>query len=175
MSSYDSDTDNTEPKTLPYRILSVIVDNKPGVLFRVTNLFRARNFNIESITVGTTEQYDISRMTIAIQSDSRTTDQLVKQLRKLIDIIEVRILNTENTVFRELALIKMKAHDPTSRMEITHFSNIFRAKILDVSKDSMMVEITGTPDKIDAFKSIVDPYGIIQIARTGISALPRGV
>jgi acetolactate synthase I/III small subunit len=175
MSSYDSDTDNTELKILPYRILSVIVDNKPGVLFRVTNLFRARNFNIESITVGTTEQHDISRMTIAIQSDSRTTDQLVKQLRKLIDIIEVRILNTENTVFRELALIKMKAHDPTSRMEITHFSNIFRAKILDVSKDSMMVEITGTPDKIDAFKSIVDPYGIIQIARTGISALPRGV
>jgi acetolactate synthase-1/3 small subunit len=175
MSSYDSDMDNSEKKTLPYRILSVIVDNKPGVLFRVTNLFRARNFNIESITVGTTEQHDISRMTIAIQSDSRTTDQLVKQLSKLIDIIEVRILDTGNTVFRELALIKMKAHNPTSRMEITHFSNIFRAKILDVSKDSMVVEITGTPDKIDAFKSIVDPYGIIQIARTGISALPRGV
>ncbi len=175
MSSYDSDMDSSEKKTLPYRILSVIVDNKPGVLFRVTNLFRARNFNIESITVGTTEQLDISRMTIAIQSDSRTTDQLVKQLSKLIDIIEVRILDTGNTVFRELALIKMKAHNPTSRMEITHFSNIFRAKILDVSKDSMVVEITGTPDKIDAFKSIVDPYGIIQIARTGISALPRGV
>lgn len=175
MSSYDSDTEGSQQKTLPYRILSVIVDNKPGVLFRVTNLFRARNFNIESITVGITEQQDVSRMTIAIQSDSRTTDQLVKQLSKLIDIIEVRILDTGNTVFRELALIKMKAHNPTSRMEITHFSNIFRAKILDVSKDSMMVEITGTPDKIDAFKSIVDPYGIIQIARTGISALPRGV
>src|SRR5215208_5930738 len=172
MSSYNSDIDSSQQKPLPYRILSVIVDNKPGVLFRVTNLFRARNFNIESITVGTTEQHDISRMTIAIQSDSRTTDQLVKQLSKLIDIIEVRILNTG---FRELALIKMKAHNPTSRMEITHFSNIFRAKILDVSTDSMMVEITGTPDKIDAFKSIVDPYGIIQIARTGISALPRGV
>ena len=175
MTLYDSDTELPEMKTLPYRILSVIVDNKPGVLFRVTNLFRARNFNIESITVGTTEQHDISRMTIAIQSDSRTTDQLVKQLSKLIDIIEVRLLDTGNTVFRELALIKMKAHDPTSRMEITHFSNIFRAKILDVNKDSMMVEITGTPDKIDAFKSIVDPYGIIQIARTGVSALPRGV
>ena len=175
MTSYDSDTEVPEKITLPYRILSVIVDNKPGVLFRVTNLFRARNFNIESITVGITEQQDVSRMTIAIQSDSRTTDQLVKQLSKLIDIIEVRVLDTGNTVFRELALIKLKAHDPTSRMEITHFSNIFRAKILDVSKDSMMVEITGTPDKIDAFKSIVDPYGIIQIARTGISALPRGV
>jgi len=174
-SSYLSESEITEEKTLPYRILSVIVDNKPGVLFRVTNLFRARNFNIESITVGITEQKDISRMTIAIQSDYRTLDQLVKQLRKLIDIIDVRVLNTGNTVFRELALIKMKASDPTSRMEITHFSNIFRAKILDISKDSMMVEITGTPDKIDAFKNIVVPYGIIQIARTGISALPRGV
>ena len=174
-SSYLTDSEVMEEKILPYRILSVIVDNKPGVLFRVTNLFRARNFNIESITVGTTEQKDISRMTIAIQSDYRTLDQLVKQLRKLIDIIDVRVLDTENTVFRELALLKMKASDPTSRMEITHFSTIFRAKILDVSKDSMMVEITGTPDKIDAFKNIVIPYGIIQIARTGISALPRGV
>ena len=174
-SSYLSESQSSEEKTLPYRILSVIVDNKPGVLFRVTNLFRARNFNIESITVGITEQKDISRMTIAIQSDYRTLDQLVKQLRKLIDIIDVRVLDTGNTVFRELALIKMKASDPTSRMEITHFSNIFRAKILDISKDSMMVEITGTPDKIDAFKNIVVPYGIIQIARTGISALPRGV
>ena len=174
-SSYLSESESTEEKTLPYRILSVIVDNKPGVLFRVTNLFRARNFNIESITVGITEQKDISRMTIAIQSDYRTLEQLVKQLRKLIDIIDVRVLDTGNTVFRELALIKMKASDPTSRMEITHFSTIFRAKILDVNKDSMMVEITGTPDKIDAFKNIVVPYGIIQIARTGISALPRGV
>ncbi len=174
-SSYLSDSEVMEEKTLPYRILSVIVDNKPGVLFRVTNLFRARNFNIDSITVGTTEQKDISRMTIAIQSDYRTLDQLVKQLRKLIDIIDVRVLDTGNTVFRELALIKMKASDPTSRMEITHFSNIFRAKILDISKDSMMVEITGTPEKIDAFKDIVVPYGIIQIARTGISALPRGI
>ena len=174
-SSYLSESQSSEEKTLPYRILSVIVDNKPGVLFRVTNLFRARNFNIESITVGITEQKDISRMTIAIQSDYRTLDQLVKQLRKLIDIIDVRVLDTGNTVFRELALIKMKASDPTSRMEITHFSNIFRAKILDISKDSMMVEITGTPDKIDAFKNIVVPYGIIQIARTGISALPRGL
>jgi acetolactate synthase-1/3 small subunit len=174
-SSYLSDSEFMEEKILPYRILSVIVDNKPGVLFRVTNLFRARNFNIESITVGITEQKDISRMTIAIQSDYKTLDQLVKQLRKLIDIIDVRVLDTGNTVFRELALIKLKASDPTSRMEIAHFSNIFRAKILDISKDSMMVEITGTPDKIDAFKNIVVPYGIIQIARTGISALPRGV
>ena len=110
-SSYLADSEFTEEKILPYRILSVIVDNKPGVLFRVTNLFRARNFNIESITVGTTEQKDISRMTIAIQSDYKTLDQLVKQLRKLIDIIEVRVLDTENTVFRELALIKMKASD----------------------------------------------------------------
>lgn len=159
---------------LPYRLLSVLVEDKPGVLFRITNLFRARNFNIASITVGSTEQKDLSRMTIATQSDSRTLEQLVKQLRKVIDVIEVKVLDIDNTVFRELALIKMKSPDPTSRMEISHFAGIFRAKILDIGKESIIVELTGTPDKIDAFKNLVDHYGIIQIARTGVSALRRG-
>lgn len=169
----DDENKNVEIQ-LPYRILSVLVEDKPGVLFRITNLFRARNFNIASITVGSTEQKDLSRMTIATQSDSRTLDQLVKQLKKLIDVIDVRILDTGNTVFRELTLIKMKAPDPTTRMEISHFSGIFRAKILDIGKESMIVELTGTPDKIDAFINLVTHYGIIQIARTGISALRRG-
>jgi acetolactate synthase-1/3 small subunit len=155
--------------------LSVLVDNKPGVLFRVTNLFRARNFNIESITVGSTEQIDLSRMTITTKSDERTLEQLVKQLRKLIDVIEVKVLDTNNTVYRELALIKMKANDPTIRMEIANFASIFRANILDIGKESIIVELTGTPDKIDAFKNLVDHYGITQLARTGVSALPRGV
>ena len=90
-------------------IVSALVENKPGVLFRVTNLFRARSFNIESITVGSTEQKDLSRMTITTKSDERTLDQLVKQLRKLIDVVEVKVLDTEKTVYRELALIKMKS------------------------------------------------------------------
>jgi acetolactate synthase-1/3 small subunit len=156
-------------------IVSAMVENKPGVLFRVTNLFRARNFNIESITVGTTEQQDLSRMTITTKSDEKTLDQLVKQLKKLIDVVEVKVLDTDKTVYRELALIKMKAVDPTTRSEIMNYANIFRGNILDVGKETITVEITGTPDKIDAFKNLVDQYGITQLARTGVSALPRGV
>lgn len=156
-------------------IVTALVENKPGVLFRVTNLFRARNFNIESITVGSTEQKDLSRMTITTNSDQRTLDQLVKQLRKLIDVVEVKVLDTEKTVYRELALIKMKAIDPTTRSEIINYSTIFRGNILDIGKETITVEITGTPDKIDAFKNLVDHYGIAQLSRTGVSALPRGI
>lgn len=161
-------------KYRPGYIISAIVENKPGVLFRITNLFRARNFNIESITVGATEQPDLSRMTITTRSDEKTLDQLVKQLRKLIDVVEVKVLDINNTVYRELALIKMKAVDPTTRMEITNFASIFRANILDIGKETITVELTGTPDKIDAFKNLVVHYGITQLARTGVSALPRG-
>jgi acetolactate synthase-1/3 small subunit len=156
-------------------IVSAIVENKPGVLFRITNLFRARNFNIESITVGITEQPDLSRMTITTKSDERTVEQLVKQLRKLIDVVEVRVLDTDKSVFRELALIKMKAVDPTTRSEIMNYASVFRGNIIDIGKETMTVEITGTPDKIDAFKNLVEQYGITQLARTGVSALPRGV
>ena len=158
-----------------WNIVTALVENKPGVLFRVTNLFRARNFNIESITVGSTEQQDLSRMTITTNSDEKTLDQLVKQLRKLIDVVEVKVLDTDRTVYRELALIKMKAVDPTTRSEIINYSTIFRGNILDIGKDTITVEITGTPDKIDAFKSLVEPYGITQLARTGVLALPRGM
>src|ERR1043165_5270823 len=141
MSSYDSETDRSQQITLPYRILSVIVDNKPGVLFRVTNLFRARNFNIESITVGSTEMPDLSRMTITTKSDERTVDQLVKQLRKLIDVVEVTVLDKDRTVYRELALIKMKAIEPAIRMEIINYASIFRANVLDIAKENIIVEI----------------------------------
>ncbi|MEM2140830.1 MAG: acetolactate synthase small subunit [Nitrososphaera sp.] len=155
-------------------IVSALVENKPGVLFRVTNLFRARSFNIESITVGTTEQQDLSRMTITTNSDQRTLDQLVKQLRKLIDVVDVKVLDLDKSVYRELALIKMKAIDPTTRSEILNYANIFRGNIIDIGKETITVEITGTPDKIDAFKNLVEQYGIAQLARTGVSALPRG-
>jgi len=114
-------------------------------------------------------------MTITTNSDERTLDQLVKQLRKLIDVVEVKVLDTEKTVYRELALIKMKAVDPTTRSEIVNYSTIFRGNILDIGKETITVEITGTPDKIDAFRNLVEPYGITQLSRTGVSALPRGV
>ncbi|OLC24813.1 MAG: acetolactate synthase small subunit [Thaumarchaeota archaeon 13_1_40CM_3_50_5] len=165
----------TAPQSGSWYIVTALVENKPGVLFRVTNLFRARSFNIESITVGSTEQKDLSRMTITTNSDERTLDQLVKQLRKLIDVVEVKVLDTEKTVYRELALIKMKAVDPTTRSEIINYSTIFRGNILDIGKETITVEITGTPDKIDAFRNLVEPYGITQLSRTGVSALPRGV
>ena len=157
-----------------WHIVSALVENKPGVLFRVTNLFRARSFNIESITVGSTEQQDLSRMTITTNSDEKTLDQLVKQLRKLIDVIEVKVLDTNKTVYRELALIKIKAVDPTTRSEVVNYATIFRGNILDIGKETITVEITGTPDKIDAFKNLVEHYGIAQLSRTGVSALPRG-
>jgi acetolactate synthase-1/3 small subunit len=150
------------------------VENKPGVLFRITNLFRARNFNIESITVGTTEQPDLSRMTITTKIDEYTLDQLIKQLKKLIDVVNVIELDVSNTVYRELALIKMRALNPSTKMELTNYASIFRANILDIGKNSITVEITGTPDKIDAFKNLIDHYGVIEMARTGVSALSRG-
>jgi acetolactate synthase-1/3 small subunit len=155
-------------------IVAALVENKPGVLFRITNLFRARSFNIESITVGTTEQKDLSRMTITTVTDEKTLDQLVKQLRKLIDVVDVKVLETDRAVYRELALIKMKAVDPTTRSEIMNYANIFRGNIIDIGKETITVEITGTPDKIDAFRNLVEQYGIAQLARTGVSALPRG-
>jgi acetolactate synthase-1/3 small subunit len=164
----------SEPRSIQLHIISSLVENKPGVLFRITNLFRARSFNIESITVGTTEQPDLSRMTITTKIDEYTLDQLLKQLRKLIDVVEVIELDVPNTVYRELALIKMHAVDPVTKMEITNYASIFRANILDIGKISITVEITGTPDKIDAFKNLIDHYGIIKMARTGVSALPRG-
>ncbi|MGN6708447.1 MAG: acetolactate synthase small subunit, partial [Candidatus Nitrosocosmicus sp.] len=121
MSSNKSIFINTNNENTLY-ILSVIVENKPGVLFRITNLFRSRNFNIESITVGITEKPDLSRMTITTKSDLKTLEQLVKQLRKTIDVIQVSVLDKENTVYRELALIKMNAKDPTTRIEIANFA-----------------------------------------------------
>ena len=157
-----------------WNIISVLVENKPGVLFKVSNMFRARNFNIESLSVGPTEQTDLSRITVTINSDESVTEQMVKQLQKLIDVVEVTRLAVESTVYRELALLKLKAVDPNSRMEIINLANVFRGKIVDVGKGSIMVEITGTPDKIEAFRSMVQHFGVIQLARTGVSALPRG-
>ena len=144
------------------------------MLFRITNLFRARNFNIESITVGTTEKPDLSRMTITTRIDEAILDQLVKQLRKLIDIVEVEVLDINNTVYRELALIKIRAKDFANRNEIINFANVFRANILDIGKESVTVEVIGTPDKIDAFKNLIIQYEIVEMARTGVSALQRG-
>ena len=156
------------------KVISVLVENKPGVLHMISNLFRRRNFNIESITVGATEQPDIARMTITVNEDEKVLDQVVKQVAKQIDVLKVQEREQGNYVMRELSLIKVKVSDSKERSDIINFVEVFRGRIIDVSPDSLTVEITGTPDKIDAFLNLMKTYGIIELARTGITALARG-
>ena len=156
------------------KVISVLVENKPGVLHTIANLFRRRNFNIESITVGPTQQQDISRMTITINGDEKTIDQVVKQVAKQIDVLKVSELEQGNFVMRELALIKVNVPSSKERTDIINCVDVFRGRIIDVSTDSLTVEITGTPDKIDAFLNLMKTYGVIELARTGITALARG-
>jgi acetolactate synthase I/III small subunit len=156
------------------KVISVLVENKPGVLHMIANLFRRRNFNIESITVGPTEQADIARMTITVNEDEKTVIQVIKQVEKQIDVLKVSELEQGNFVMRELALVKVKVKDAKERSDIINFVEVFRGRIIDVSVDSLTVEITGTPDKIDAFLNLMKTFGIIELARTGITALARG-
>jgi acetolactate synthase-1/3 small subunit len=156
------------------KVISVLVDNKPGVLHGIANLFRRRNFNIESITVGPTEQKNIARMTITVNEDEKTIEQVVKQLAKLIDVLKVDELSQGNFVMRELALIKVNVPSSKERSDIINCVDVFRGRIIDVSTDSLTVEITGTPDKIDAFLNLMKTFGVIELARTGITALGRG-
>ena len=156
------------------KIISMLVENKPGVLHGVANLFRRRNFNIESITVGTTQRIDTARMTITVNGDEHTIDQIVKQVAKLIDVLKVEELAKGTFVMRELALVKVKVPSPKERSDIINCTEVFRGRIIDVSMDALTVEITGTPDKIDAFLNLMKETGIIELARTGITALARG-
>ena len=155
-------------------IIATIVENKPGVLHSVSNMFRRRDFNIDSISVGLAEQKGLSRMTISVKGDKKTIDQVVKQLKKIIEVVKVSQLDPQSMVSRELALVKVNVSDGKSRSEIINFVDVFRSRIVDVAPDSLMVEITGTPDKIDAFLNLMSTFGIIEIARTGMTALSRG-
>ena len=155
-------------------IIAAIVEHKPGVLYRVSNMFRRRNFNIESISVGPIEPRDLARMTITVRGDEKVVEQMIKHLAKLIDVVKVSRLHPENTVSRELALIKVYSPDTRARSDIINYVNIFRASIVDVSTDSMIIEITGDSDKLDAFIELMKPFGVKEIARTGITALSRG-
>jgi acetolactate synthase-1/3 small subunit len=156
------------------KVISVLVENKPGVLHAIANLFRRRNFNIESITVGLTQQQGVSRMTITINGDEKTIDQVIKQVAKLIDVLKVDELSQGNFVMRELSLIKVNVPSTKERSDIINCVEVFRGRVIDVSTDSLTVEITGTPDKIDAFLNLMKTYGIMELARTGITALARG-
>jgi acetolactate synthase-1/3 small subunit len=157
-----------------WSLISVLVENKPGVLFKVTNLFRSRNFNIDSISVGVTENPEFSRMTITTSADERQLDQIIKQLDKMIDTVEVKQLDEKKSIYRELVLMKIKVSKPSDIMGITDLANAFKCNVHDVRKSSIIVEITATPDRINAFEDLVKEYGILEIARTGICALERG-
>jgi acetolactate synthase-1/3 small subunit len=157
------------------KVIAALVENKPGVLHSVSNMFRRRGFNIESITVGRTEQEDLSRMTITVKGDEKTLEQVVKQMNKLIDVVKVSRLEPENIVTRELALIKVNIPDNKSRSDVINCVDVFRGRVVDVSPEALTIEITGTPDKIDAFLNLMRTYGIMELARTGLTALSRGV
>jgi acetolactate synthase I/III small subunit len=154
-------------------VLSVLVQNHAGVLSRVSGLFSRRGFNIDSLTVGETTDPSISRMTIAAFGDEGDLNQIHRQLEKLEDVIAIRKLESASGVYRELALIKVKA-GPEKRADIINIAKIFRSRILDVSAESLILEVTGERSKIDGLIDLLAPYGIPEIARTGLSALQRG-
>jgi acetolactate synthase-1/3 small subunit len=157
------------------KVIAALVENKPGVLHSVSNMFRRRGFNIESITVGRTDQEDLSRITITVKGDEKTLEQVVKQMNKLIEVVKVARLEPENIVTRELALIKVNVPDNKSRSDVINCVDVFRGRVVDVSPETLTIEITGTSDKIDAFLNLMKTYGIMELARTGITALSRGV
>jgi acetolactate synthase-1/3 small subunit len=153
--------------------LSVLVENRSGVLSRVAGLFSRRGFNIDSLAVGVTENPEVSRMTIVVNGDEYTVEQVSKQLNKLIDVIKIRALDNSDSVSRELALIKVNATAST-RSEIIQIVEIFRAKIVDVSKNTLTVEISGATDKVEALEDMLKQFGIKEIVRTGTIAIERG-
>jgi acetolactate synthase-1/3 small subunit len=159
------------PKTF---IISALVEHKPGVLYKVSNMFWRRGFNIESVAIGTAEQEDLARMTITIKGEERDAEQLVSQLEKLIDVLKAARLDPQKAVIRELALIKLNAADPKIRSDIFHYVEVFRGRIVDVSPTSAIVEIVGSKDKIDAFINLTRDFGLMEVARTGETALIRG-
>jgi acetolactate synthase I/III small subunit len=154
-------------------ILSILVENKPGVLARISGLFSRRGFNIDTLAVGPTDDPAISRITLTVDGALHPIDQVTKQLHKLVNVLKIRDLEPGETVARELALFKLAA-EGDARGQVMQFANIFRGNVIDVSKRSLTVEITGTDDKIEAFEELVRPFGLIEMVRTGEIAVARG-
>jgi len=153
--------------------LSVLVENKPGVLARVASLFSRRGFNIDSLAVGPTEHPDISRMTIVVNVEDLPLEQVTKQLNKLVNVLKIVELDTDAAVQRELLLVKVKA-DLASRSQVLEVVQLFRAKVVDVSAEAVTIEATGTADKLDAFIRVLEPFGIRELVQSGLVALGRG-
>nr|WP_296029899.1 acetolactate synthase small subunit [uncultured Dorea sp.] len=156
------------------RVFSLLVDNNPGVLSRVSGLFSRRGYSIDSITAGVTADPRFTRITIVSSGDELILSQIEKQVRKLEDVIEIKVLDPDDSVYRELIMVKVRANK-TERTEIISVADIFRAKIVDVEKDSLMVELTGNGSKVDAFLELLEGYEILELARTGITGLQRGI
>ena len=157
----------------PTHTLSVLVEDKPGVLARVASLFSRRGYNIQSLAVGATEQKDMSRMTIVVSVEESPLEQITKQLNKLINVIKIVEQDDDNSVARELALIKVRA-DASTRSQVIEAVNLFRAKVVDVSTESLTIEATGTPAKLEAFLRVLEPYGIRELVQSGVVSLSRG-
>jgi len=154
-------------------VLSLLVENKPGVLTRIAGLFARRGFNIDSLAVGPTDDDTMSRITLTVDGAAHPIDQVTKQLHKLINVIKIRDLEPDGSVARELALFKVSA-DSDSRAQIMEFAEIFRGRIVDVSKRSVTIEVTGADDKIEAFERMIRPFGLVEMVRTGEIAVARG-
>ena len=157
-----------------YHIISTLVEDKPGVLQKVAGLFNRRGFNIDSITVGESEVEGLSRMVITVHADKKGLEQVTKQLNKVVDVIKIKDI-TKTAIKRELCLVKVNVPNEKARAEIMQYTNIFRAKVLDVTEETLVIELTGEKQKINAFISLVENYGIKRIARTGVTAMARGV
>ncbi|MFL5845525.1 MAG: acetolactate synthase small subunit, partial [Solirubrobacteraceae bacterium] len=154
-------------------VLTILVENKPGVLTRIAGLFARRGFNIDTLTVGPTDDPAISRFTLTVDGAMHPIDQVTKQLHKLINVLKIRDLEPDDTVTRELALFKINA-DGNTRGEVMQICEIFRGKVVDVTKRAVIVEVTGATDKIEAFERMVRPFGLIEMMRTGEIAISRG-
>lgn len=155
------------------KVFQLLVDNTSGVLSRISGLFSRRGYNIESITAGVTADPRFTRITIVTSGDDEILDQIEKQVSKLVDVRDIKALEPDSSVYRELVMIKVRV-DADSRQAVIAMADIFRAKIVDVATDSLMVEITGNQNKIDAFINLLDGYEILELARTGITGLGRG-
>jgi acetolactate synthase-1/3 small subunit len=154
-------------------VLSILVENKPGVLARIAGLFARRGFNIDTLAVGPTEDENISRITLTVDGAVHPIDQVTKQLHKLVNVLKIRDMEPEETIAREMALFKVTAA-VESRAEIMQFAEIFRADIVDVSRRTMTIEVTGSADKIEAFERMIRPHGLVEMVRTGEIAIARG-
>ncbi|ADG98470.1 acetolactate synthase, small subunit [Segniliparus rotundus DSM 44985] len=164
---------STTTAPIQTRILSVLVEDKPGVLARVSSLFSRRGFNIDSLAVGPTEQPSISRMTITVTVEEPVLEQIVKQLNKLVNVIKIVEHRVETSVARELVLLKVRA-DAASRGQVIEIANLFRAKVVDITSDTVVIEATGDQQKIEALLRVLDPLGVKEIVQSGLIALGRG-